>query len=297
MLLPPDEADLFLRLYTPLISFVAGRLGGVAGIHDLKSFRYSSMDAKAKARDAMLDNIRLLDEYLRVNPDSFSKQELEPVSGWKRFVKGYFAVVRDLKGYTVFMDEGNPPKAYGVLGLTTEIADMLPVPLPAYATAVLLPWKGRIVTDGLVMSYNIVLGRGICANLREAYREAKARGIITSLDERQKPEPARPLREAKQPAIVRFLKKCPMTVAEFKARYGEPRMDMAGDAAREYGVWRLDGTPALEADALLIYANVIKNQVLYVYAKGEAITHVAVVDPTNWRGWDFKPQKGWKLIT
>ena len=91
---------------------------------------------------------------------------------------------------------------------------------------------------------------------------------------------------------MRFLKQCPKTVVEFQERYGEPRMDMANNAAREYSVWRADGTPELDIDYLMLYANVIKHQVLYVYAKDGRITHVAVVDPTDWGRKDLKPHTG-----
>jgi hypothetical protein len=65
-------------------------------------------------------------------------------------------------------------------------------------------------------------------------------------------------------------------------RFGEPRMDMANDAAREYSVWSVDGKTVLDIDYLMLYPNVLKHQVLYVYAKQGMITHVAVVDPTDW---------------
>ncbi|MFQ5891052.1 MAG: hypothetical protein ACE5JR_13575 [Gemmatimonadota bacterium] len=95
------------------------------------------------------------------------------------------------------------------------------------------------------------------------------------------------------PKIADFLRsQCPRTVGEFKRRFGEPRMDMANEAAREYSLWSVDGSPALDIDYLMLYANVIKNQVLYVYAREGAVTHVAVVDPTDWRPSDFKPQAG-----
>lgn len=93
------------------------------------------------------------------------------------------------------------------------------------------------------------------------------------------------------PKIAEFLRShCPRTVEEFKARFGEPRMDMANEAAREYSVWGINGSPVLDIDYLMLYANVIKDQVLYVYARDGAITHISVVDPTDWRPADFQAQ-------
>ena len=96
--------------------------------------------------------------------------------------------------------------------------------------------------------------------------------------------------------IAEFIEsRCPRTVADFKKRFGEPRMDMANNAALEYSVWSIEGTPVLDIDYLMLYANVIRDQVLYVYARKGVITHIAVVDPTRWRGTDlnldYSPQQ------
>jgi Domain of unknown function (DUF6398) len=54
--------------------------------------------------------------------------------------------------------------------------------LPRMIKTTLLPFKGRIVYDGLMSGYNVSFGPGIRRSLNEAYREAKAhRGIITTL--------------------------------------------------------------------------------------------------------------------
>ena len=103
-------------------------------------------------------------------------------------------------------------------------------------------------------------------------------------------------KSARTPAIVRFLRECPRTVDEFVARFGEPRMDMGNDLARLYSVWKADGTPTLDIDHVMLYANIIRHFVLYVYAKDRQITHVAAVDPTTWRSQDFRPAGNNKLL-
>ena len=66
-------------------------------------------------------------------------------------------------------------------------------------------------------------------------------------------------------------------------------MDMGEDVAREYSVWSVDGSAVLDVDYVMLYANIVEHQALYVYAKNGRVTHVAVVDPTEWRASDFKP--------
>jgi hypothetical protein len=56
-------------------------------------------------------------------------------------------------------------------------------PLPVWVQAVLLPFKGRIIYDGLLMSRNIIFGSGIRGDLNETYQTARQNGqIIESLE-------------------------------------------------------------------------------------------------------------------
>ena len=194
MLLPPEDATLFLRLYPALLGFAAGRLGGIEGVHDLAGFHACSTATKAKVRDSLYENLHLLDAYVNENPDGWSTAELEIMRAWHRAVHGTFLALRDLKKFTIFLDTREPPRAYGVLGLTTELADMLPLPMPVVLQAILLPWKGQIICDGLIVPYNVMLGGGIRRDAEESYRRAKTEeGIITSLEEGRLPKPEAPV--------------------------------------------------------------------------------------------------------
>jgi len=296
MLLPPEEASLFLSLYQHLIGFAAERLGGVKGIVDFNSFRAASTEAKVEARDRLLDNIALIDAFVEENPAEFRETDLAHVTPWRHFVRDHFVIERDLADYTIFLTEDEPPRAYGVLGLTNEFAEILPYPMPMYVTAVLLPWKGRIICDGLLSISNIYLGPGIRASLRDAYRRAKAAGVITSLEPGWRPERPKPPRTPKTPAIQRFLqKKCPTTLKELEDRYGPSASRLAGEAAQEFAPRRIDGTPMLDFDSLAIYPNIVRNQVLYVYANEGRIAYAAVTERTAWSKADLKPPPGHTL--
>ena len=293
MLLPIEESSLFLTLYQHLIGFVAGRLGGISEIVDFASFRAAAWEAKAEARDLLLDNIDLIDAFVEENPGEFRDTDLSNMLLWLYFVRSRFVIERDLARYTVFLTEGKPPRAYGVLGLTDEFVDMLSCPMPAFVEAVLLPWRGRIICDGLISIYNVLVGPGIRADLKDTYRRAKAAGIITSLEPGWRPEPRKPPRTPKTPAIQRFLKKkCPATLEEFKERYGVPARQLDRAAAQEFGPWDIGGTPVLDFDVLAVYANIIRNRILHVYAKDDRIVYATVTEPTAWSKTDFKPPAG-----
>ena len=297
MQLPQKEADFFISLYSSLIGFAASRLGGIAGIKDSKSFKNVSNKARFEARDKLLEDISLIDLFIEANPDGFREKELGLTLQLKRFVRGNFFIVRDLKKYTIFLNTETPAKAYGVLGLSEEIVDILPYRLPMYIEAVLLPWKGQIICDGFMQIYNIHFGTGIRREMNELYNQAKARGVITSLDPGWKPDlerkkPAAP----KTPAISRLLKKCPKMVKEFKEYYGEPRKILSGEKIKEIGIWNMEGKPAFEYDSILEYPNIIEDKLLQLYTKGEEIKYISVVERAIWQKSDLRPCKGRSLL-
>jgi len=95
-----------------------------------------------------------------------------------------------LKKHAIFIRDD---EVYGVLGLSHEIAQVEGgMSLPAMVETVLLPFKDRIVYDGLLNRYNVVLGPGIRKRLKETYMSAKRNGrIITSLMEHKPSEGSR----------------------------------------------------------------------------------------------------------
>ena len=82
----------------------------------------------------------------------------------------------------VFLTDEEPVVAYGVVALFDPFEDVIGPYLPRMIKTTLLPFKGRIVYDGLVTGYNVFFGGGIKRRLNESYKEAKERfGIVTSL--------------------------------------------------------------------------------------------------------------------
>ena len=146
--------------------------------------KYAELQAKnkIKLRDVLWKSPDLINDYVKENPELLSSNNLDIVLGWKRFIKGEFFILRHLKKYTIFI--GNDNQVYGVIGLFDSIEDIVPVnSLPIMAETVLLPFKGRIVYDGLLRSYNLSFGGGIRSELNYTYMVAKQKErIITTLE-------------------------------------------------------------------------------------------------------------------
>ena len=201
MNLSKDDADLFFRLMWEVQFYVNHRLDILPGVESVAAYRKLSSQDKIKVRDALYKHLDLLDDFIEQNPAGLSADELQIVSYWKYFVAGEFFIVRYLKCYSVFIRSDKSSTVYGVAGLYDSLNIVLRgQPLPALVEAVLLPFKGRIVYDGLLMSRSILFGPGIRGDLNETYQTAKQKGeIIESLDPGAKPagksKPKKPARD------------------------------------------------------------------------------------------------------
>ena len=192
MNLHPDDGRLFYKLYSGLMFFTNGRLHTLDDpVADAKAYEALPPAPRVKVRDALHAQPELIDQFIADNPAGLSSDELEIVASWKLALVGKFYIFRYLAKYTVFLSSGGSPnKAYGVLGLADPIEEVIGPYLPIMVNAVLLPFKGQIIYDGLLASYPISFGGGMKRMLNNEYNQAKeAFGIITSLPEGSQPPP------------------------------------------------------------------------------------------------------------
>ncbi len=183
MLLTPNEAEQFFKLHRELMFFVNQRLKVLPDeIRDADTFSGLSPEQRLEVRDAFLEQMDLIENFIDENPADFRMDELEIVKSWHELVAAEFFIFRYLKKYTVFLSSEESPVAYGVLALTQPFEDLVGPYLPVMTKTVLLPFKDKIIYDGLLSGYPISFGGGIRRSLKEGYESAKKRlGIITSL--------------------------------------------------------------------------------------------------------------------
>jgi hypothetical protein len=194
MNLSQEDADLFFRLMGGLQFYVNQQRQILPNVKSAQEYAALPTSEKIKVRDVLWENPDLIDAYVEKNPDSLSFEELDIVRKWKRFVAGTFQIFRYLKKHAIFISEKS--QVYGVLGLYDSLEDMFyGRPLPIMVQAVILPFKGQIVYDGVLKSYNVIFGGGIRSGLKEEYMAAKQNErIITTLE----PELTGPAREGRE---------------------------------------------------------------------------------------------------
>jgi hypothetical protein len=205
MLLAPQDVLLFFKLHRTLMFFVNQRLQVLAEpLATPEEFAALPPVVRLKVRNAFLQHAELIQAFVGENPAHLSEEDLAIVRSWQHLVHGKFYIFRELRNYTVFLSTDQQPVAYGVLALSQPFEKLVGPYLPIFTETVLLPFKDRIVYDGLLNAYNISFGAGIRRGLNESYNEAKARrGIVTSLPMSQQPSPVRapkPRALAKRPS-------------------------------------------------------------------------------------------------
>jgi hypothetical protein len=201
MNLPPEDGRLFYKLYSALMSFADERLHVLdEPVADAEAYEALPPEPRAKVRNALYGKPELIDQFVRENPANLTAEELDIVSSWRQAVVGKFYVFRHLKKYTVFLSSGGSPnKAYGVLGLVDPLEEVVGPRLPVLTEAVLLPFKGQIIYDGLLSFYGISFGGGVRRMLNEECKRAKdAFGISTSLGNQTAPPSEKPKQPRKK---------------------------------------------------------------------------------------------------
>src|SRR4030042_5173071 len=98
-----EDGDLFFKLMWCLQFFVNQQLRIWPDVQSVKEYAALSTPGKAKVRDALWENSKLINAYLELNPDHLSSLEQEIVCKWQRFIDDTFHIFRFFKKNTIFI--------------------------------------------------------------------------------------------------------------------------------------------------------------------------------------------------
>ena len=192
MTLPPTQVQHYYRLWLPLLQFANQQLGLFSDLRGTAGPDSIDRDRAIKVRDALWENDRILDRFVEENPVGFQSEALAILKSWKHRRTGEFFVYKVFKKHGIFINQKEKPEVFEVKGLQSSFDEILPF-FPILVQTVLLPFQGELIADGLFASYSVYFGKGIQAELKDIYNDAKERGtIITTLVPLEQP----PLRDA-----------------------------------------------------------------------------------------------------
>lgn len=180
MKLTQSECNLFFNLYHPLLLFVNQQRHVIADVFTVEGLRKKSSEQLKSLRTIVVNHSYLFDEFIAINPFHFLPDELAIVSNWKKWLVGRFFIFRETDYYTVFLSNVRPIRAYGVMALNAQFSKIFKEPLPIYVETALLPFKNKIITDGIFSRFRLEFGSGFIRNLHQSYLEAIDNGGITT---------------------------------------------------------------------------------------------------------------------
>lgn len=185
MRLAQKEIEQFFKLHKALLFYVNTKKNLIKGISSISDFKGPILEKVVEIRNFVLKNTKLIDEFVQENPFKFSRDELGTIKSWKQGIHGMLFVVKYDNDLTIFY-HSESKRCYGVLYFNDKLSDMLGPYLPRIVETWLVPFKGRIVYDSLIMPYNIVVGGGMRKTLKAEYEESiTKRGVITSFDKQE----------------------------------------------------------------------------------------------------------------
>ncbi|MEM6699499.1 MAG: hypothetical protein AAF599_13945, partial [Bacteroidota bacterium] len=98
------------------------------------------------------------------------------------FKQGRFYIIKLTKKNAHFLGD---KFVYGVHALSDPFQIFFGNNLPTMVQTVLLPFKGKLIYDGIMSTYSISFGRGISSSIKNDYALSQGRyGIITELPEK-----------------------------------------------------------------------------------------------------------------
>jgi len=133
-------------------------------------------DVKAVA-DRLWDDVSIIDQYLAEHTE-IPEEHRNIVKSWKRRIRGRFVLERHLKKGSIFisMDDESVYQVSGIISSWEEMFYYAPLPLMLEAT--FMPFKDVIISDGVVMPYNIVIGGNMARTFKDVYMNAKKNGRL-----------------------------------------------------------------------------------------------------------------------
>ena len=177
MKLSEEDGKLFYKLWLPLLDYVNEKRSVNPDLHDIHLAKTLNPSEVKEVADALWNETTLIDTYLHENaciPD----EEKEIIQSWKRCVTGRFILERILKKGAILISSDNED-VYQVSGIVSTWEEMFGYArLPIIINAALIPFRDVIIPDGLIQTYNVIIGGNMSRSFKDFYMHAKNNGNI-----------------------------------------------------------------------------------------------------------------------
>ncbi|MGF7144126.1 hypothetical protein HNQ56_002557 [Anaerotaenia torta] len=178
MTLSREDGQLYYKLWLPLLDYVNKIYNINSKIKRMADEESLNPNEVKEIADKMWDDVSVIDGYLEKCSGALEDEHVDIIRSWKRRIRGQFVLERNLKKGSIFISMDNQ-RVYQVCGIISSWEEMFPyAPLPIMMEATFIPFKDTIISDGLVMPYNVVIGHNMAGQLKDIYTVAKKSGML-----------------------------------------------------------------------------------------------------------------------
>ena len=176
MRLSENDGKRFYDLWLPLLDYVNEKRGVNSTLRDIQLADYLDPNEVKEVSDVLWADVDLIDEYLS-GAEDVTDHDRELILSWKRCISGRFILERILKKGAILIS-AEDEEVYQVSGIISTWDDMFGYAhLPLMIQATLIPFEDVIISDGLIQTYNVIIGGNMARSFKDIYMAAKKNGI------------------------------------------------------------------------------------------------------------------------
>ena len=177
-----SDAKLFHKIMDSLLFFANKKLNIIKNCSSIQELHKNAIEKTIPIRKKVFSDSRIIDDYIKENPDRLSDDEMQIPASWKKSLEGEFMLARYEKEFALFL-HSKLQRVYGVKGITDSFKEKFEGYSPIMIKIRLLPFKDNLIYDGIFFPYQITFGSGIRSSIKvEAGSAIQKYGIITSLE-------------------------------------------------------------------------------------------------------------------
>lgn len=178
MILTNEEAEQFYDLWIPLLDFVNQKYKLIKELYGMTSPKGLPLKSVVLISSKLWEDKEVIDDFVLSGFKKMDEEETAIIRSWKRAVHGNFIVERHLKKGSILVSVDNN-EVYIVKGIYSSWREMLEnFPMPQVVEATLIPFRDSIIHDGIVVPYNMCLGKNLSEQFKQIYLAAKAAGRL-----------------------------------------------------------------------------------------------------------------------
>lgn len=166
-----DEANNFYDVYMALLEYTNDVYEIRDDIRSILNQEYDSLDGLIDIRNYVFRHKHIIDDFISENPFCFSDEYLQIVDDFKLGFIGEFIICVVHMTYTLLMDRKK--NVYKVRGLNNDLRSVL-VEEPHWAKVVLVPYRGKIIYDGIVTGLDIDVNDNDMRLVHEALKDEES---------------------------------------------------------------------------------------------------------------------------